>query len=134
MDLKMANMEDIEIEINNGMVEEIRALMLYKAAADEAMSYCMEATKDKHAKKLMLRALNIGAHKTKLPTLRFEKIINFVKDVYRNNEILANKELQELGIDPEIYCQEDPRCPRCKRYLNEDGYCAECGYPFPCRR
>jgi len=34
----------------------------YRDAADEAMSYCLETTKDKHAKYLLLTALNIGAH------------------------------------------------------------------------
>lgn len=34
----------------------------YKSAADEAMSYCLETTEDEHAKRLLITALNLGAH------------------------------------------------------------------------
>lgn len=41
---------------------QIESLWLYKSAADEALSYCLETTDDVIAKDLLLKALNIGAH------------------------------------------------------------------------
>ena len=52
----------IEISVNSELISEIRSLIAYKSAADEAMSYCLETTNDEHAKHLLLTALNIGAH------------------------------------------------------------------------
>lgn len=52
----------IEIQTNLELVAQIQWLMKYKAAADEALSYLITNEKDAHAAKLMLNALNIGAH------------------------------------------------------------------------
>lgn len=41
----------------------VESLLSYKSAADEALSYCLETTDDVIAKDLLLKALNIGAHK-----------------------------------------------------------------------
>ena len=58
-DIKLSQ---IEIKVNLELVSQIRWLMKYKDAADEALSYLITNEKDAHAAKLMLNALNIGAH------------------------------------------------------------------------
>jgi hypothetical protein len=58
-DIKSAS---IEIHVNSELVQQIQWLMKYKAAADEALSYLITNEKDAHAAKLILNALNIGAH------------------------------------------------------------------------
>lgn len=52
----------IEIQVNLELVAQIKWLMKYKAAADEALSYLITNEKDAHAAQLILTALNIGAH------------------------------------------------------------------------
>ena len=52
----------IEIKVSLVLIEQIQWLMKYKSAADEALSYLITNEKDAHAAKLMLNALNIGAH------------------------------------------------------------------------
>jgi len=58
----MANVKDIEIKINEDLVKQVKWLLDYKAAADEALTYIITNEKDAHAAKLILNALNIGAH------------------------------------------------------------------------
>lgn len=58
----MANVKDIEIKINEDLVKQVKWLLEYKAAADEALTYIITNEKDAHAAKLILNALNIGAH------------------------------------------------------------------------
>lgn len=53
---------EITIEVNAKLTSTVAYLLKYKSAADEALSYCLETSTDKHAKKLLLNALNIGAH------------------------------------------------------------------------
>jgi hypothetical protein len=52
----------INVVVEQALVDHIETLLDYKSAADEAMSYCLETTQDERAKKLLLHALNIGAH------------------------------------------------------------------------
>jgi hypothetical protein len=59
----------IEIKVNSVLVEQIQWLVKYKAAADEALSYLITNEKDAHAAKLMLNALNIGAHEQPDPQI-----------------------------------------------------------------
>ncbi len=58
----MANIKDIELEINTALIDKLKWLAEYKAAADEALTYIITHEKDEHAAKLILNALNIGAH------------------------------------------------------------------------
>lgn len=58
----MASMNQIKIAINTDLLERLKWLMKYKSAADEALSYLITNEKDAHAAKLILNALNIGAH------------------------------------------------------------------------
>ena len=53
---------EITIEVNSELASCVSSLLKYKSAADEALSYCLETVTDEHAKKLLLNALNIGAH------------------------------------------------------------------------
>ncbi len=58
----MADIKSIELEINTALIDKLKWLMEYKAAADEALTYIITNEKDAHAAKLILNALNIGAH------------------------------------------------------------------------
>lgn len=58
----MANLEAITLYVDTVLINEIRYLQGYKAAADEALSALLNGSDLEKCKDLALRALNAGAH------------------------------------------------------------------------
>ena len=54
---------EIKVSLDSEFSKIIKWLGEYKAAADEALSYCLETSIDEKQTALCLKALNIGARK-----------------------------------------------------------------------